>query len=89
MSEEADKGRVSGWWALLAMPAALVLYVLSIGPAIMIVKRTGKGIEVVDAVYAPLEWLHDNTALGGPLRSYVNLWDRLTRTRADPPPPLP
>jgi len=80
MSEGAnDKGRGSGRWVWPALLLILlVLYLLSVGPAVAIARRTGKGMAVVNVVYAPIEWLHNNTPLRNPTESYVNFWDRIT-----------
>jgi hypothetical protein len=68
--DEGESHRSSAWMVWLA--ALPLLYVLSIGPAAMIVK--GKPTEVVTwrKVYAPLVWLHENTFLRRPLELYVN-----------------
>ena len=75
MTDERQK--TVGWWgvvlALLLLP---VLYVVSAGPAIAVVDRTGKGEEVFEIIYAPLEGLAQNTPLKKPLGWYVGLWEK-------------
>ncbi len=54
------------------------LYVLSVGPAAMIVDEHPKIISegVAKAFYFPVIWLHDNTFLKKPLEKYIKLWIR-------------
>ena len=57
---------------LIALP---VLYVLSIGPAAVIVaKRDLPNDALVVKFYAPVIWLHGHTPLRGPLENYLALW---------------
>ena len=60
-------------WALFLV-ALPMLYVLSTGPAALIVKKTGLPAEHFRTFYAPLAWLHKHTALRHPLDWYVKLW---------------
>lgn len=77
MSEEANEaGHRSNWWVWLWLLAVPVLYVLSAGPAALIVDRTGSGEEVAEVVYAPLIWLERNTVLKEPPDAYVDFWKR-------------
>lgn len=89
----ADEGsdRRRGWlWAGLALLALLVFYVLSVGPAVMMVEKTGVGGEVGEVAYAPLKWLRDNTPLEKPLDAYVDFWAGLAGgLSARPPMPPP
>jgi len=73
---EKSSDRGSGWWLWLALPAAaLALYVLSVGPAVLLAKNRGNAAKnTVEQVYAPLVWLHRNTPLRRPLDAYVELW---------------
>lgn len=71
-----DRGRSRYVWILGAVLGLLVLYVLSLGPAVAIVRRTGMGVDVATVVYAPLEWLYENTPLREPLGAYVEFWQR-------------
>ncbi len=57
----------------LLMPA---LYVLSIGPAVMILNHTGgAGQDLAQIFYYPIIWLHENTPLSVPLEWYIELWE--------------
>ena len=70
------KSSTSGfrWLALAALP---LLYVLSIGPVLKVVQRSGNTPAKRNAlrqVYAPVIWLHDHTFLEKPIEAYVGLW---------------
>ena len=54
-----------------------ILYVLSIGPAVMFMDMTGTEQElwpVFTAVYYPVIWLYANTWLEEPLEAYIRFW---------------
>lgn len=71
------------WGAVaLVLLLAVVLYVLSIGPAAVIANRATATQPVVEVMYAPLEWLYENTPLRGPLRRYIDFWLVITDTQA-------
>jgi len=75
MGEKREEGgwqRWAGYAALVLL--ALVLYVLSLGPFLLLCDRMGWGRSAVSVVYAPMIWLYDNTPLQGPLDWYVSLW---------------
>jgi hypothetical protein len=55
---------------ILAVIAAILLYVLSIGPAI----RYAAHSPALNAFYSPLAWLYHNTAFDAPLEWYLGLW---------------
>ena len=58
-----------------------MLYVLSIGPAVYVLKATGPNRELEEAVevfYFPVEFLHQTTPLRGPLEAYVEFWENLS-----------
>ncbi len=59
---------------LLMLFLAPVLYVLSIGPVVALVQQTGQSHDAVEAIYAPVIWLHDHTPLKEPLERYGKLW---------------
>jgi hypothetical protein len=63
------------WMA--AVWIALMIYCLSIGPAVYVAERTHSDKKPLETVYWPLSWLHDNTPLQQPLKNYVNLWEDL------------
>jgi hypothetical protein len=76
MNQAENPGKNSA--ALIVIVGVLllpVLYVLSLGPAVMIVDRTGMGEDFAKIFYYPLIWLHENTPLAGPLEWYVSLWE--------------
>jgi hypothetical protein len=91
MSEETQARRSYGFWVAVALPLALLLYTLSVGPAAYVVVRTGKGMEMGRLVYAPLVWLADNTPLRKPLEWYAQQWQMLAAGSVPtaPPPPTP
>ena len=78
MNSESKRSR-SGAAVALAMVILLpILYVLSVGPAVMLVETTGTENElgpILEVFYFPVVWLHENTPLRGPLDAYVKLWE--------------
>jgi len=71
--------RVRGSAALVLSLVVLVpiLYVLSVGPAVMLVELTGTEDELgpaLNVVYYPVVWLYENTLLEEPIEAYVALW---------------
>ena len=77
---EATQARRRGpfFFVLVAALAAL-LYVLSIGPAlyVYVVMPSSLSPKAFTSFYAPVIWLHDNTALEKPLEAYVDVWRKL------------
>ena len=70
-------------WGTLALIAALVLvvYVLSIGPAVVIAFRAEEALPVLEIVYAPLEWLvKSNDFLERLVERYILFWLEITDT---------
>ena len=65
-------GRVAA--TLLAL---LVLYALSVGPAIYLEVKLKIDFKVLDRFYAPLVWAIDHTQLDKPYYTYVSWWLRL------------
>lgn len=59
-----------GGWAI----ASIILYVLSMGPVVAVVKYTGVGHDIVPYVYAPLIWAARFPFLKYPLLWYGSLW---------------
>ncbi|MBN1670741.1 MAG: hypothetical protein JXR37_06905 [Kiritimatiellae bacterium] len=59
---------------MLGMLAFLLLYVLSLGPAVRLVQYYPRAGWLFESVYCPLLWLADNTGLGKVLEVYVDLW---------------
>ena len=70
--EVPSPGRSGGTlaWVILAAP---LLYILSIGPALMFL-GTWWSLDVFEVIYAPVIWLHDHTPLEKPLEWYLQLW---------------
>jgi hypothetical protein len=75
MTDETQKSK-SSWWAVVLVLLLPVLYVLSIGPVVRIVDRTGSKTAkaAVADFYAPLGWLHKNTSANGLIDRYLDLW---------------
>lgn len=60
---------------LVTMVLLPLLYVLSVGPVIMMIERGVLDTEFWAWFYGPLEWLHDHVAFIRPfLDWYVRLW---------------
>ncbi len=59
MDDSGEAGRRPGRWPwLLAMvPVLLIAYVLSIGPVVALVEKTGTDRTPFQAFYAPVVWL--------------------------------
>jgi hypothetical protein len=71
--------RGAGWGWVLWPAVVLLLYVLSIGPVLMmddknLIPNGSPAGRVLQIVYSPLEWAHENTPLRKPLEMYVHLW---------------
>jgi hypothetical protein len=66
------------FWVATALVVVLLaspfLYVLSIGPVVAIVEKTGVGRDAAQMFYAPVVWLHDHTPLKEPLEAYAQMW---------------
>ena len=62
---------------------AVVLYVASIGPVIMIVGK-GRPPKPIEMFYKPLEWTAEHTLLGPPILGYVRWWVNLREGRRQP-----
>ena len=77
--ESADTGKRFGPWPLplAIVPGALLLYVLSIGPAVAICPDDAP--KAVEVLYGPIIWLNRNTPLHEPIEWYVDLWERHRR----------
>jgi hypothetical protein len=72
-----DEKRGVAWWAIVLLLLLLpVLYLLSIGPAELIVPPDGMVGKAAAAFYGPLIWLHSNTPLDGALDWYIGMWRR-------------
>ncbi len=68
----------------IALVIALLLpifYVLSIGPAVYVLRATGPNREQEEAAevfYFPLIFLHQTTPLREPIEAYVEFWEDLS-----------
>ncbi len=75
-AKENHSVRVLSWLALLVMGLPL-FYVLSIGPAALMMSKThpsGTTMQVITTFYEPLDWAHEKTFLKEPLEIYVKFW---------------
>lgn len=70
--DEEEKPNHAGWVA--AVFVAVLLYVLSVGPAVLLSIKTGDGGRSIRIFYAPVIWLHENTPLKKPIEAYLFLW---------------
>jgi hypothetical protein len=57
--------------ACLIVFAVIALYFLSLGPVARFSPRNNPTVRVV---YAPMEWIIDETPFGGPVIWYLKLW---------------
>ena len=64
-------------FAVLAMCVlSPLLYFLSIGPALLVFRKTGSDLTVLNYIYAPVIWLYHNCEPLQPLMDwYVRLWE--------------
>jgi hypothetical protein len=83
-AEEKQSGGLS---AFLVWPlAVLVVYMLCIGPFVMLVDKqivSGKMEDALEFVYAPVEWAYDRTALHKPIGMYLHLWSKRFDAKGD------
>jgi len=75
MSTPTDRPKHGPAWIIAVALLMPILYVLSMGPVVALVEKTGgRGREASRTFYAPVIWLHDNTFLKKPLEYYGELW---------------
>jgi hypothetical protein len=67
----SEKGSLNWGMAAILLP---VIYVLSLGPACLIVKHNRALGDSLAIIYYPVGWLHDHTPLKRPLEMYVHFW---------------
>ena len=77
-AQDANSRRAVWSW-LLWLSVALIVYVLSTGPILRLMRTnripTGSlGIKVVDVVYRPFDWAEKWPGLARPLGMYWHLW---------------
>ena len=81
MADSAEKHPVTR--ALHHLMVALVvvplIYILGVGPAIVIVVKAPKLRDPVRAVYAPMLWLHEHTSLKATMDPYLAFWEKTAR----------
>ena len=80
---DSQTGRWRSATAIALVMALLlpIFYVLSIGPAVYVLKATGPNRELEKAAevfYFPVIWLHGIPPLRGPLEAYVEFWEDLS-----------
>lgn len=74
-SKRESSGAAVAALLLLVLLFLPILYVLSLGPVIWIVNRTGMEPGVFTVIYAPLEWLHEESEFAKwVLDAYIKLW---------------
>lgn len=74
-SQRESSGAAVAALLLLVLLFLPILYVLSLGPVIWIVNRTGMEPGVFTVIYAPLEWLHEESEFAKwVLDAYIKLW---------------
>jgi hypothetical protein len=56
-----------------------LIYLLSVGPAVVIVVKAPKIRNQVRAIYTPMIWLHDHTSLKKPMDRYLGFWEQTAR----------
>lgn len=54
-----------------------IIYVLSLGPVVLVAKKHAYNDNAIKRVYAPVIWLHDHTFLKKSLEAYVGFWEHL------------
>jgi len=80
MDEEREKIRLSTavarvWLILVPLVAVPLVYVLSMGPALMLNNRGVISDETISWTYAPIDWLSDHFGLFGRLLQwYLSFW---------------
>jgi hypothetical protein len=77
MADAAQKSRLTRFihHVVVMMIILPVIYILSVGPAILIVVKFPKLRAPIHAVYAPMIWLHDHTDLKKTMDPYLAFWE--------------
>lgn len=76
MNEDAEAKSHAGRLSVVIV-GALLLYVLSIGPVVAIVAKSGlphAWVKPMEILYAPLIWVCEHTRLRVPMEHYVGWW---------------
>jgi hypothetical protein len=74
----------SGKHLVVATLWLCLAYTLSVGPAFYVARQTGRGRQGLHTFYAPLFWLHHQTALDTPLKWYTDKWEEGMADKAPP-----
>ncbi len=75
MNEPDEEKPSRGGAVVLTVLLAPALYVLSLGPAVLLARSLPSARHVLSPVYAPLEWLyHSAPVIRKPLDRYIRLW---------------
>ena len=81
MSDEATGKSGKTWLYVVGLLVGLPMcYVLSVGPAVVLLKRTIVSREVFETVYGPVLWFGEKTDTKSALDSYAYAWLQLTGT---------
>jgi hypothetical protein len=78
MEEERSSslvGRISMWVGSCLL--AVILYIASIGPVILLLPSRSGQYPILTAFYRPLKWIAENTPLEDPITAYIRWWVQL------------
>ena len=88
MSDETTNKSGRTWrYVVAVLVSLLIIYALSIGPAIVLRERKVISDATVESIYAPLIWIMAKSETGEWSTPYIRAWLRLTGT-TDPNPTL-
>ena len=81
MADTAEKHHLTRTLYHLTVVLVVVplIYILSAGPAIVIVVKVPKLRDPVRAIYAPMLWLHEHTSLKTMMDPYLAFWEKTAR----------
>lgn len=76
-AESSSRGGVGLTFVVLMICALLpLLYFLSIGPVLLLFRKTGSDLQLLNYIYAPVVWLYHHCEPLQPLMDwYVKLWE--------------
>lgn len=81
MSDEATNKSGKAWLhAGIWLVSGLLLYILSLGPAAVLVERKVLSQAVAETVYVPVLWLMELANADAAVEAYCHAWMRLTGT---------
>lgn len=82
--QAAEEKRSISWGVIILWPVViLILYIMSVGPFMMMYDRELITNTRIMAVYEPLDWAYKYTCLHKPLNLYLSLWCK--RFKDEPP----